>query len=168
MQILRRLPFSEAPSSVEVAGESVAIRAYQIIVWVSLSVEDVLADEAAKFPAVFDTGHSHNFSIEERQLGRWAGVELEGCPTRGAILVNRQEVPLRKVNLWVHRNRPGTGELLPKPYRIPLPEGIAVYPAGTAGAPRLPLLGLRGPVRNRLRLVIDGTQVSLSDTRERS
>lgn len=161
MHVLRRLPVTATPTTVTVAGESVAVRAYQIIVWVSLTAGEE-PGEAPHFPAVLDTGHNHNFSIQERQLARWAGVDSGHCPRLGAILVNRQEVPLLRANLWVHRNRPGTADLLPRPVRLPIPEGISVYTAGTAGAPRLPLLGLRPLVRNRLRLVIDGAAVSLS------
>src|SRR5205823_6456833 len=95
-----------------------------------------------------------------RPLG---GRRSRRVPEAGAILVNRQQVPLLKAHLWVHRNRPGTADLLPAPFRLPVPEGISVYPTGTPGAPRLPLLGPRGPVRNRLRLVIDGTEVSLAE-----
>jgi hypothetical protein len=35
-------------------------------------------------------------------------------------------------------------------------EGIAVYPPEVTNPTRLPALGLRGLVRNRLKLVIDG------------
>jgi hypothetical protein len=160
--ILRRLPVGETSSAVEMAGETVPVRAYQIILWVSLAVGETLADDAPRFPAVLDTGHSHNCSIQEGQLVRWAGLEPGHCRKLGAILVNRQEVPLLGANLWVHRNRPGTAELLPRPVRLAVPEGISIYPSGAAGAARLPLLGLRGIIRNRLRLLIDGAAVSLS------
>lgn len=43
MQILRRLPFGETPSAVDVAGETVPVRAYQIILWVSLATGETLA-----------------------------------------------------------------------------------------------------------------------------
>lgn len=160
--VLRYLPFSDAPASVAVGGEQVPIRAYQIIVWMSLTVRDELETEAGKFPVVLDTGHSHNFSIQECQLREWAGFEPTALPRLGEILVNRQEVPLVSADLWVHRNRPGLSELLPKPFLLKLPQGIALYPEGTPGAPRLPLLGLRGIVTQRLRLTIDGVKRGVS------
>ena len=162
MHILRRLPVREAPDALDVGGEAIPVRAYQIIVWVSLSVEDTLAADASRFPAILDTGHGHNFSIQERQLVHWAGVIPGGCAKLGAILVNRQEVPLQRANLWIHRNRPGTADLLPNPVRLAIPEGISVYPASALGPPRLPLLGLRGLVRNQMRLVVEGAWGSLS------
>jgi hypothetical protein len=165
MNILRRLPFAEVPSSIEVAGEIIAVRAYQVIVWVSLTEDEAIAEPTPRFPAILDTGHNHNFSIREAQLLRWAGLRIDQCPKVGAILVNRQEVPLRRANLWIHRNRPGTSELLPRPVRLPVLEGISVYPADSTNAPRLPLLGLRGPVRGGLRLLIEGPQISMSQSR---
>jgi hypothetical protein len=157
MYILRQLPFRDAASFVEVAGEPIAIRPYQIIVWVSLSVSEVLDADAPRFPAVLDTGHNHNFSIRERQLLRWAGIGADMLPQLGEILVNQREVPLLAVSLWIHQNRAGSNELLPRSYRLDLPQGIAVYADETIGAPRLPLLGLRGLVTNELYLTIDGT-----------
>lgn len=162
MHILRQLPFHDATSDIEVAGEVVPVRPYQVVVWVSLSVRDVLDRDAPRFPAVLDTGHNHNFSIQERQLVAWAGLRPEALGRLGAVLVNRQEVPLVGGHLWVHRNRPGTADLLPRPYRMELPQGIALYPEGMPGAPRLPLLGLRGVVTNKLRLTIDGSKRSVS------
>lgn len=167
MQILRQLPFRDSAFTVEVAGETVPIRAYQIVVWVSVSPGEALARGAPTFPAILDTGHSHNFSIQEGQLTRWAGASLEDFPKKGAILVNRQQVPLREARVWIHRNRPGSAELLPRPFRLELPEGVSVYPDGAPAAPRLPLLGLRGLVRNRLRLVVSGMSVSLQEERPR-
>ena len=137
MDVLRKLPFSDKASSVDVSSETVLIRAYQIIVWVSLAVENVLS---SPFPAVLDTGHSHNFSIRESQLAAWAGINLDRCPKYGKVLVNRQEVPLVGVNLWIHRNKPKSAQLLPKPVKLELPEGISVFPSDSAGAPRIPLL----------------------------
>jgi len=99
MYILRQLPFLDPVSFVEVSGESVAIRGYQVIVWVSLSISEVLDGDASRFPAVLDTGHNHNFSIRERQLVRWAGLGVDRLPRLGEVLVNQQEVPLLAVSL---------------------------------------------------------------------
>lgn len=161
ISILRRLPIAVSPSSVEVAGEIVALRPYQIIVWVSLTAVAVFAKSTSHFPAILDTGHNHNFSIGEGHLHRWTGLRSDQFPKAGAILVNRQEVPLRRANLWIHRKRPGMCELLPRPFHLPMPEGISVYSADSTSAPRLPLLGLRGLVRCGLRLQIERAQVSL-------
>jgi hypothetical protein len=162
VNILRQLPFQGVATSVEVAGESHGVRAYQIVVWISLGAGDVLHRDAPCFPAVLDTGHNHNFSIQQRQLVAWTDFGLKLLTRLGVIIVNRHEVPLRAATMWIHRNRPGTSELLPGPYRLEMPEGIAVYPDTTAGAPRLPLLGLRSLVTNKLHLTIDGAKRSVS------
>jgi hypothetical protein len=162
VEILRQLPFQDARSSVHVAGEVVAIRAYQIVIWMSLSQGDSLAPDARRFPAVLDTGHNHNFSIRDSQLVAWAGLRRADLPRLGDIVVNRQEGPQLEGRVWIHRNRPGTAELLGKPFRLHVPQGIAVYEEGAPGAPRLPLLGLRGVVTTNLRLTIDGRKMAVS------
>jgi hypothetical protein len=161
IHVLRNLPFSDRPTSVTVAGEIIPVRAYQIVVWVSLLQT---GHQSEPFPAVLDTGHSHNFSIREGHLKAWAAVDLADVPKRGMIAVNRLEVPLIVAELSIHRNRPGTTERLAKPVRLDFPEGIRVFPEGTPVSPRLPLLGLRGLVRNRLRLSINGLSVSLAQS----
>jgi hypothetical protein len=80
----------------------------------------------------------------------------------GSILVNGQEVPLVSAHVWIHRNRPGTNQLQPRPYKLEATEGIAVYPDGMNGAPRLPLLGLRSIVASKLRLTINGKDREVS------
>jgi hypothetical protein len=40
--------------------------------------------------------------------------------------------------------------------RLTIDEGMAVYPEDGSGHPRLPLLGLRSLLDNRLRFMIDG------------
>ncbi len=160
MHILRALSFQESASTCIVGGETVAIRAYQIIVWISLCPREALAADAPRFPAVLDCAHNHNFSIREEQLA-WSGSRLDDFSRIGNILVNREEVPLHQGHIWIHRNQPATTKLLPRPYYLAIPEGFAIHPAGTIG-PRLPILGLRGIVKNRLKLNIDGQKLAVS------
>lgn len=65
----------------------------------------------------------------------------------------------------MHANLPGHWDRLAgrPPHRINAPEGILVYPADSA-FPRLPLVGLRAVVRNKLDLRVRGKDgmVSLS------
>ncbi len=162
MHILRQLPFRDHPYTVDVAGENVLVRAYQILVWVSLSAQPKLPKGLPRFPAILDSGHNHNFSLQEHQLENWAGLRRDAFAQAGIILVNREEVPLVAGNLWIHRNRPGTSELLPRPYQLEVPAGIALYPAEASRPPRLPLLGLRPIVASQLRLMIDGERQAVS------
>lgn len=165
-QILRNLPIDDMPTTVSVGDEVVLIRAYQIIVWVSLAAGDQPASGQV-FPAVLDTGHGHNFSIRENQLLRWAGLAAEDLPRCGAILINGQETALHAADMWIYRNRAGTAERLPGPVRLELPNGVSIFREGSLHGPRLPLIGMRALLRNGLRLSISGRKRSVSLIRER-
>jgi len=158
-KILSRLPIATKDDAVSVREEMVRVKAYEVIVWVSLSVKHVLelARGTPRFPAILDTAHTHNFSIQEQQLIRWASIRPEMLHLVGALRQAGQRVPLHAADVWVHRNQPGERDRLldVPPQRLILPRGIAVYPSGSA-FPRLPLLGLRALISNRLHLVIDG------------
>jgi hypothetical protein len=159
--ILRRLPYLEASTQVRVGQESVPVKSYQIIIWVSLGPPLLREWDARlpRLPAILDTGHNHYFSIQESHLRRWGGLHPESLPERRSIRERGQTVRLRRAILWLYRNRPG--EVTPldsKPVQFDLPEGIAVYP-DSADFPRLPLLGLRALTKSRLRLTIDGRRL---------
>jgi hypothetical protein len=142
-----------------VRGESVRIKPYQIIVWLSIGRPDecVLRPQALRFPAILDLGHSHNFSITEDHLTRWAGLGPHDLETIGAVRVAGQRLPLLDANVWLHPNRSGERDEFAnrQPFCIQLDSGISIYPAGVLNAPRLPLLGLRGLRRAELQLHVD-------------
>jgi hypothetical protein len=110
-----------------------------------------------------DTAHTHNFSIQEEHLVRWAGLQPERLRVLGTARQGGRRVFLRAANVWIHRNRTGKRDQLldSPPYRLELPRGIAVYPAGS-GYPRLPLLGSRAIVNSDLQLLLDGWHQQLS------
>jgi hypothetical protein len=149
-----------------VVGETLVIRAFQPILWVSVSLnaEAELSPEAVRFPAVLDTGSNHNFSIREEHLTRWAGYQPLSLPRIGQIAVGADKIPLLPLNVWVHRNKPGERDAFApsRPFRVELVEGVAVYPRGVPNPARLPTLGLRALVRNGLDLRIDGTNRLIS------
>ena len=105
---------------------------------------------------MLDTGNNHNFAIRQEQLVRWTGLTL---PKRGLVNVGGTTIPLHTANVWIH---PDSGD----PLRLRMEEGIAVYPPDVANPARLPILGLRGLVRNGLLIVIDGNkrEVTISTT----
>jgi hypothetical protein len=142
-----------------VRGESVRVKAYQIIAWVSLSVKRVDTWEVGtpSFPAILDPGHNHNFSIQEEQLIRWAGLRPETLPILDHARQGGRRVPLMGANLWIQPNVPGQRDRSANwmPHRLVLLRGIAVYPRGT-GFPPLPLVGLRALATNNLVLTING------------
>ncbi len=156
--ILRHLPFFEQESEAAVGLERVRIKPYQIIVWVSVTARNVLElpPHAPRLPAILDTGHSHNFSIQHRHLTDWVQVQPDLLRQIGAITVEGQHVPLHDANVWLRRNLPRHRDLFSDelPYRLKLDRGLAVYPRGS-DFPPLPLLGLRAIVRNKLHFWMD-------------
>jgi hypothetical protein len=156
--ILQQLPFKEQEDEIAVEHERVPVRAYQIIAWASVTTREVaeLPPHAPRIPVILDTGHGHHFSIRERHLVDWARVPPGLLPQRGSIRIEGQEYPLHLAAVWLHPNQPGHRDRFADrpPYRLELREGIAVHP-GAGDFPRLPLLGLRALVRNKLHFTMD-------------
>ena len=103
MKILDRLPFEPHPSTVDTAVGPVAVRAFQIIVWLSFRLEGTLS---RPFPAVLDTGHSHNLSINEALLESWLNLRIDQFRPRAMVKVDGERLPLRSAELVLHRNVP--------------------------------------------------------------
>jgi hypothetical protein len=158
-RILHRLPVLTRDDLTFMGQEQVRVRGYEIVVWVSLQPERSLDYDprARRFPAILDTAHTHNFSIREEHLVRWAGLRREDLRSLGNLRHLGRRLPLHAADVWLHRNVPGQRDRLldVPPYRLDLPRGIAVYPADS-DFPRLPLLGLRALVTNNLLLSVDG------------
>jgi hypothetical protein len=145
MKIIDRLPFADRPHLVTMRGEAVDVYRNQIIVWIS--IEDVLRP----LPAILDTGHGHNLSVGGGQLKRWSGASLKRI---GELEIGHQRVVQYAADVRVHRNVPGRAALQGDSYPLEMPQGISVFEEGDAQ--RLPLIGLRTIVANKLRLLIDG------------
>ncbi len=149
MTILDRLPIGEEPTSLFVGTELVTIKRYQIAVWISIN------DEQRPFPAVLDTGHSHNLSITESQLKSFAGISPAQLQFIGTTRLKGERLRQYRADVKIHRNRPGTMKLREGSYRLTIDEGISLAPEGSS---RLPLLGLRSLVRSGLVMSIRGKQ----------
>jgi hypothetical protein len=152
------MPFPAQSGEVAVRGERVRVRADQILVWVSLSVRNVIGPAAVPFPAVLDTGQNYSFSIQERHLVEWAGLRPEAMDIRGHVRDRARRLALRPANIWAHPNEAGSRDRLidRTPIRLTASTGIAVYPSGDF--PRLPILGLRVIGENGLILKVDGVR----------
>jgi hypothetical protein len=144
MKIIDRQPIADRPHMVTVRGETVDVHRNQIIVW--LSINDVLRP----LPAILDTGHGHNLSIGRGLLERWSGASLNRI---GELEIDHRRVVQYAADVRIHRNEPGRSTLRGDSYPLEMPQGISVL---EEDAPRLPLIGLRAIVANRLRLLIDG------------
>ncbi len=164
MKILDRLPIPAADTLAFVDSESVRLKKDEIIVWVSLTdaTDTQYHPSLRRFPAVLDTGHTHNFAIQQQHLIRWAGIQLATLRFVGHLRHAGKRIPLRAAKLLLHRNQPGKtaiGSYEPRP--LPLLRGIAVFPDGDA-YPRLPLVGMRAILSNHLHVTIDGQHASVT------
>lgn len=124
--LLDRSPFGEHSSDVNFGSETVLIRADQVIVWVSLTPRRIPEPNplAVTFPAVIDTGFSHSFAINERQLTEWSGLSLETLGVLVSVRDRGQRIslrplifgvtPMRKVSEIVWPKSPLSGWPLPK------------------------------------------------------
>jgi hypothetical protein len=110
---------------------------------IQLSVLGILSRE---FFAILDTGLNHNFALRAEHLQQWAGVSAKQL---GMVSINGYPIPIAQADLVLEGST------------LALPDGIAVYPANVPFAPRLPTLGLRALVRNRIRVLIDGADVTI-------
>jgi hypothetical protein len=130
--ILRSLPFFSTRSSVVVQGREVPITADQIILWVSLTEggKASLDRDSPRFPAILDTGHTHNFSIREEQLVEWSGLDPRVLTRLAEIRIGGDRLPLLEVDVWLHSNVAGKREVAADPAAccLELDAGIAVYP----------------------------------------
>ncbi len=156
--LLYQMPFSDKSSEVVIRGERIRVKANQIILWLSLGLPriDVPAPLAPPFPAILDTGHNYTFSIHERHLHQWAGLQPEMLNALTTIRDRGRRVLLRAANIWVHPNERGSRDRIAEglPQFIKSNRGIAVYPGNDF--PRLPILGLRAIAENNLLLKVDG------------
>jgi hypothetical protein len=106
-----------------------------------------------RFPALLDTGNNADFSVKDRHLREWAGIDPDLLFALEKIEVNGQVVTRRRATVWVYPNVPGGQEVDRgrPPFRLEIPKGIAVYPPNAIPpGPRLPLLGLPAFLKNDL------------------
>jgi hypothetical protein len=146
MKILDRLPIYDQPTLIDVRGEVYQVWKNQAIIWISF------AETLPPFPAILDTGHSHNLSIARRQMRRWGSL---GVKQIGHAKIAGCLVPRYQSDLFVHRNIPRTHHLSGT-YALKMDGGIVVVPDELPIAPRLPLLGIQSIIANKLRLLING------------
>jgi hypothetical protein len=154
MIIIDRLPISTRPHLLTVHGEVVQVDRNQIVVWVAIG------DGSRFFPAVLDTGHSHNFSIAERHLRHWCGIPSSSLKQVGELEIDRERIAQHAAIVHIRqerRSRGGGGT-----YPLEMPQGISVFPHDSPGSPRLPLLGLRAILSNHLMLIVHGKRCDVS------
>ena len=75
--ILRKLPFYDRFTTIQVRERAYRVFPYQILLWVSVgrAGEQSLAPGTPRFPVVLDPAFTDNFLIHEHQLHEFAGLE---------------------------------------------------------------------------------------------
>ena len=161
--IIRNLPFLDRESTVDVRGQQLLVKPFQIIVWVSVVEKGIaqLHPDLPRIPAILDTGHNHNFSIQEQHLRQWAGLDPRLFPKLGTARVNEELVDKRAANIWLHPNVPNQRDQFVdrRPFCLELDDGMFVFagrtPETPVAGPRLPLVGLRALRRSDLTVNLD-------------
>lgn len=178
--VLRALPYFPHPTAIDFEAHGqrhrVDVMAYQIVVWVGIAPVGELhpAAGAPRFPAILDTGHTHNFAIRPTQLRDWTGIDWPRLPPEGhESRYQGVAVPHRRANVWLYPNQHGWRDWVdpnPPPALLELHRGLAVYGdgvwLGTTGSerltgPRLPLIGLRAISNSRAQFRVDAAQRSV-------
>jgi hypothetical protein len=160
MKILDQLPITREHSSLRFGERYLVIHANQILVWVSVHLPGILVPETniPMFPALLDTGNNFGFSMQDRHLRDWAGIDPGLLENRGDIGIEGKVVPRRAASVWLYSNIPGKQEAAngQSPLRLKLNKGIGVYPPDAVPpGPRLPLLGLPALLENDLDFWLD-------------
>ena len=160
MKILDRLPIPGDRRSLRFGDRYVTIHANQVLVWVSVGLSGVLTPEAniPRFPALLDTGNNFGFSVQDRHLREWAGIDPALLEFLGDIEINEQVVTRRKATVWLYPNVPGGQDTVGggSPFRLELSKGLAICtPSAVPAGPRLPLLGLPAFLENDLDFWLD-------------
>ena len=113
----------------------------------------VLEPNIPRFPALLDTGNNYGFSVQDRHLREWAGIDPGLLVALGDIEIEGQVVKRRRAAVWLYPNIPGRQEVASgrPPFRLEMLKGVAVYtPEAVPPGPRLPLLGLPALLDNDL------------------
>ena len=155
MKILDQLPIAETRTSLRFGDRYITVHHNQLLVWVSVHLGGALQPEQniPRFPALLDTGNNVGFSIQDRHLREWAGIDPRLLVPLGEMEINRQVVTLRRATVWLYPNVPGRQEVASNraPFFLDMARGIAVYtPDPLDPGPRLPLLGLPALLNNDL------------------
>ena len=139
--------YSNESTTISFRSEVVQIKAFQIIVWVSVMSDEIDAwdPRTPRFPAILDVGNNHNFAVSGDHLVRWAGIQPVSLVELKHIRERGRRVPLRGGSLWLHTDR--------DPFKLIVENGIAIY---ENDGPRLPTLGLRALTNSKLQTFIYG------------
>ena len=159
MKILDRLPIAEDRTSLRFGDRYVTVHRNQFLVWVSVHLSGVLEPEAniPRFPALLDTGNNVDFSVQDRHLREWAGIDPGLLVLLGEIEIDGKVVTRRRATVWLYPNVPGRQDVASgrPPFRLKMSKGIAVYAPDAFSRPAIAAAGASRFSRNDLDLWLD-------------
>ena len=87
------LQYSSEKSTIKVGNETVEVKAYQIVLWMSISspVSSSLGTKVPKLPAILDTGTTHNFFLTQDHLQRGGQVFRSAVSSRRVAFDFREQ-----------------------------------------------------------------------------
>src|SRR5437764_1071246 len=129
--VLRDLPFFDRDTIVEVHGRRYRVFAREHVVWVSISHRGIREPTPGtpRFPAIYDSGFTRAFIIQQDQLRRFAGLDPRYLsPLHTAMHPHGRRVPLHAANVWLHPNRPGERDEFSgaAPFLLEIRSGIGI------------------------------------------
>ena len=91
------LTYSDKPTSLVVRGEEFRVKPYQIIVWVSLAIQQIVEwdERIPKIPAILDTGFNGGLAISRFHLSHWAGIAPESLGAEIGPIPNQESSMIR-------------------------------------------------------------------------
>ena len=97
------LPYFSEKTRVKACNEVLEVKAYQIIVWVSVASDATAAWDSRipRFPAILDIGNNHNFAITDTHLLKWAGIHAASLVELKTAKEERKSRCCRAA-LWLH------------------------------------------------------------------
>ncbi len=165
MALFGRYPILPNAKNHSVAGTLLRIGAFQLTVEVSLTLPGCrrLPDGTSRFPAVLDTGHSHNFSIRQSHLEDFAGVRPDDLVRLRSVKLRdssgiEHRIAAFDADIWLHPRRADAD-----PVRLELDGGFTCYQDhDPIPGPPFPLVGARGLVTAGISLAIDYNKLLFS------
>ncbi len=149
MKIIDRLPIPVKHSSLRFGDRYTTLHRNQVLVWVSVHLAGALEPEEniSRFPALLDTGNNFDFSVQDRHLREWAGIDPGLLVVLGDITINGQVVTRRRATVWLYPNIPGRQEVASDrpPFRLSMARAVFICIACAAAfTPPAPPFALQG------------------------
>ena len=160
MKILDRLPIPQKRTSLTFGDKHATVHRNQAAVWVSVDLDGVdrrrPEPNIPRFPAAFWTRENNvDFSVQDRHLRDWAGLDPELLAILGDIEINGPDGEAAERLPWFGctRTSPGEQDVASDepPFRLRRSQGIALSTSSSFAHFIAPISPARSPIpRSRL------------------